>query len=474
MRLAGFPAALALTLVPLSAAAEVREVANSDELVLALNEAVAGDEIVLTANEYTLGEAVNVALEGTTAAPIVIRGSGGTRPFVGSTLSDAPALSITGSFLRIEDLEIRGIGEALALSGENIVVDGVLVTDATAGILCTGCAGLTVANTEFTNIGPGAAFAGTATTDAILGNNWVHDVTGPGFTIEGTGNLLNDNVLVDAGITAVESSDAGAFTIVDANYLRGAGIELRGAGVIRNNIVWEADDGIVSDLGAPAGASDVVIHHNTVVAAAQNCFVAREWAAVVGAPVVANNAFYCPDSAATLFETGVGANTIVTANIYLGTSDFPGDGRLGVSLAADFEDAAAGNFYPTADSALLDLGEGAYTTAVDFNGSGRAAPPDVGAYERTQGANPFPDIGTGFKIGGQAPDGDMGGGPDAGGGGADAGEDDGRGATGLPIGSGNAPPEDEGCQCGVGAASGIGSWLLLVLVVLLGRRRARN
>ncbi len=72
--------------------------------------------------------------------------------------------------------------------------------------------------------------------------------------------------------------------------------------------------------------------------------------------------------------------------------------QVGRSAQQDYMDAAGRDLYPTPDSPLLDAGDPAHTTALDFNHSPRTGSPEAGAYTWTASSNPGWRVQPGFKT----------------------------------------------------------------------------
>lgn len=466
-------AALILILVslPALASAETVLVEPGDNLAAAFRGLLPGDELVFASGTFELTGGLDVSVDGNGEAPIVIRGAG-------ESVLTAPGadftLRVEGAYFDLRDLRIEGPGVALILSGERIRVRNVSFSGASSGIVCEDCDQTTIRDSEFRAItaGDGAAIRSEAFVNSDVTGNWIHNVMGDGVRL--VGRTVNASV-VDNIVRAVAGDGihvafpttlaAGRPNQVIGNFVgqaAGSGIVSTGGAFISTNIVTDfAEDGVRSTLGAAMSELDAILTHNTVVGTT-TCFRAVEWSLSAATNIVANNAFFCGEGTAFIFDDGVGMSTIVQANVYDGNSDFPGDSIVGNGLS-DFVDAEAGNFYPSSESALVNAGLPRYQLNLDFNGTRRDALPDAGAYERVSASNPGPIPGNGFK-GTSSDDPDdpdnAAPGPTGPSGGASGG-----GTTGFP--------ERDGCGC----ASTSGSDAvapLLVLAFLLGRRRRRR
>ena len=110
----------------------------------------------------------------------------------------------------------------------------------------------------------------------------------------------------------------------------------------------------------------------------------------------ANNAVSCPSAS---YRASTLGNVVVSGNVlYPATTAFPSSGYIvGRSASRDLIDATGRNVYPSADSRLIDAGNAAHATVVDFNASARTGKPDAGAYNWSGAKNPGWIVSPGFK-----------------------------------------------------------------------------
>ncbi len=456
-----------------SAFAETIEVGDVDGLREALASAGAGDVLLLAAGEWELDRPVTVARSGTESEPLSIVGSPGT--IVRTSATGAVAFDIQADNVTVRGIQIEAADAGVVAAGENLVFASLVFVGTPAPLVCTGCVAPIVVDTE---VSGGAAEVGISLVDAtssIVENNWIHDVDGVGIEVSGGANLVADNVVEGAaGDFAIRVENAGLEpSLVLANSARGAGVQTVGGVTIANNVVWMAGgDGL--SVGIGDGTLPIDVLHNTVVDAEGSCLSVSEAPLSSTVLAIANNVFYCEGGSAVIFVDGTSTFLEMVANALLGSADFPGDSVPGGSPGVDFEDAAGGNFYPTAESPFLDAGDPVYGVGDDYNGGGRGQTPDIGAYERLAVENPESAPGGGFKYSEQVPpepgEPDPGtGDPETGGGGSEGG----AGIAYGPTGPGNPRP-DEGCQCASTRPSPGGATLALLVLGLLRRGRTRR
>lgn len=341
----------------------------------------------------------------------------------------------------VQDCVIRHVGgTALYLAGDNarVTVRGTRIHDTRDG----------------SGVYVGCGDASCWTQDSLFEGNWIHDVRGDnsrGLLVEagGQGLTIVDNVIHRTGHQGLvlSSAELGTPNVVEGNVIWGAvhaGVRLTGAAVVRNNLVFDVDGvGISADDNDRGTMEDLVISHNTVVDTTDWGVRIDDWAGYPGM-VFANNAVTNPTGLAFhVDDDDLDEGNLVTGNVMSGYVDgldpeaaafVPGSGW------ADYEDVAAWDFYPAADSALIGAGSPvseAWVPQVDFNGLPRDGDsPEAGAYEFAGSGNPGWIVQEGFK----------------------------QLASGVPSG------EDLG-GCGCGRSQGSEAALFLPLLLLWSRRR---
>jgi len=194
-----------------------------------------------------------------------------------------------------------------------------------------------------------------------------------------------------------------ARNIVEQNAMWSCGeaIQVVSDATIRNNIVAASDVGITS---APhervKEMKNVTIVNNTIYGH-RECLHLR-WHGARDM-VLVNNAVYCPEAKA-LDATGLdGPSTVVRSNFMQGSLEggvidgvwFLAGGRA----ESAFRGPATLNFWPQVASPLIGLAAARFVPEMDFNGSRRMRPYDVGAYQTGgRSTNPGWRVGPGFKV----------------------------------------------------------------------------
>jgi hypothetical protein len=253
------------------------------------------------------------------------------------------------------------------------------------------------------------------TTDSLIEGNYIHHLRGTSdggndgieIKVGSYGNIVRNNVIHDTNIgrryPGIFVYGGGAGTnVVEGNVVwnAGEGIQVVSDAVVRNNIIFNcAATGITA---APHAAmprvQNTVIVNNTIFGPPVGVWMRWENATNV---VFANNAIYC--ATGTAMDANAGA-ALLRSNYVQGrlVRITAGAGRIfnGGEAATAFANAAQQNFWPGPGSPLVGHADATFAPAYDFNGTGRSAPFDIGAYE-SDGIekNPGWAIETGFKGG---------------------------------------------------------------------------
>jgi len=525
--------AAGLALVPTLAHAATYEIEAGDDVEAAIAMLQPGDELVLGGGMYEVTERFGINVSGTESDPIIVRAKDGETPHIHRPNANENLVDFDSAhWLEVRGIEWSGGSAGLRLSDvSNVTIADCNIHDTGDVALRANDGGQTYENlhivgneihhTNDTGEGMylGCNSDGCRLANSVIERNWVHDtnqasvVQGDGIELkEGSyGNIIRDNVIHDTNYPCILTYSAvgnGAPNIIEGNVMWNCGdhaIQSAADAVIRNNIILSANAYGISmqphQSGAPA---NLEVLHNTIVLPGQR---AINVSGPEGSVVIANNAVYSETGPA--LQIAGGGNVTVVGNVGVGGG---GEGYVEGDLMADFVAATFSGGVPNdvfpADGALVGAGDPAYTTDIDFNGTARQDPPDVGAYGFEADGNPgwtlqagfkeFPDDGGGDggsddggsdDGGSDGPGGDDGpdSGPDSGGTAGDGGDGGGDGADG-PDGGGDAgsggvatggsgdagaseDDDDGGCGC---RSSGGGSTALLGLLALGAIRRRRR
>jgi len=433
---------LALTLtapaVASAAIVEIRpsSVACGEEFVAAATRLQPGDELVLRGGIYSQSCRRAITVNGTAAAPIVIRAAPGervvlTRP--SDTMDTQNNIEIVNSsYLVIRGLAFQGGSSGVRIMGGHHITledcevfetgnNAVAVNyDNADALIFRGNhihhTGLSVAApTEGEGFYLGCNHDICRVTNSVIEGNYIHHLRGTSdggndgieIKVGSHGNLVRHNVIHDTTIERrypcifVYGGGPG-LNIVEANVMWNCGeaIQVVSDAIVRNNIVLSSDVGI---LTAPhvqvPWMRNVTIVNNTLYGHRQ-C-VSLQWDGATNM-ILANNALYCPGTSA-MEASGLGRRSItVRANYVEGTltGAMLDPTRLldGGAAPSAFVDPARMDVWPRPGSPLVGHADHALAPALDFNGRARTPPVDVGAYE-TDGlaANPGWRIVPGFK-----------------------------------------------------------------------------
>jgi hypothetical protein len=251
------------------------------------------------------------------------------------------------------------------------------------------------------------------TTGSLFEGNYIHhtrstsDGGNDGIEIKAGsyGNIVRNNVIHDTNLgrkyPGIFVYGGGPGTnVVEGNVIwnAGEGIQVVSDAMVRNNIIFNcAATGITA---APHAAMprvrNTTIVNNTIFNAPVG--VRMRWASATNA-VFANNAVFCPRSTALDASEGSALlrNNYVSGRI-VGTAVDGARVFDGGDSASVFVDANQRNFWPRPESVLIGHADSALSPALDFNGTKRTPPFDIGAYESDgREKNPGWMIQTGFR-----------------------------------------------------------------------------
>jgi len=320
----------------------------------------------------------------------------------------------TNSHITLEDIEISATGNN-ALAMNNGDTDGFVIRR--NHIHDTGLLGTSAGTTEGEGMYVGCNDAKCIASNHIIEYNYIHHLRGTsdggndGIEVKpgSHGIVVRDNVVHDTNIgtkfPCIFVYGGGiARNIVERNVVWrcGEGIQVVSDVGVRNNVIMHSERGITAGPHVQVPKmKDVTIVNNTLYGH-QECVRIR-WE-TAERMVLANNAIYCPGTkavdAAGLSGPGkqVFLNFVegaVSAGLRDGIQFAPG-GRA----ASVFTDVVARDFWPKPWSPLVGAALGRLAPENDFNGTRRAAPYDIGAYQ-TNGrpTNPGWRIGQGIKVG---------------------------------------------------------------------------
>lgn len=414
----------------------------SEEFETVANTLKAGDTLILKGGLYSQScRRLLTGLQGTAAQPITIRAADGEHPILAHPETNGPGnydqnnLEIENSrYLIISGIDFQGGDEGLVFLGSaNAVItlehNRVHDTGGAALALNRGdTRDFVIRFNEIDHTGRATSYAPTGeglyvgcnnaacvAQGHVIDNNHIHDLRATsdggndGIEVKAGsgGNQITNNVIHDTvdgtRFPCIFVYGGGAApNIVAGNVLWhcGQAIQVAADADIYNNLILNSDEGIYARTYAQVPqVRNVRIFHNSVYGHSDDCLQIR-WNGAAGTLWLANNAFYC--------EGGVAVNgdalgtASVAANVISGSVGGVAVDAVrfiqGGSSTATFAAPGALDFWPRPGSPLLGRAVGAYSLSLDFNGSLRQAPYDVGAYE-AEGfdANPGWDVAAGFK-----------------------------------------------------------------------------
>ncbi len=384
------------------------------------NRAVPGDEIVLHGGVYAQGCARRIHSSGTREAPITVRAASGadvliTRPRASSTRHNN--IEITGAWLVIRGLRFQYGSAGVRFMGgsSHIVFEHNTVFDVydnairmnsgdTHGFVLRGnevySTGLGGTTGEGMYIGchDGSCIA----SHHLIEDNYIHHLRsdrgggndGIEIKFRSFANVVRGNRIHDTTVGQqfpcifAYGHGVGAPNVIENNLLYNCAeaILVSADAVVRNNVILGSTaTGIHVKRRAPVpSVRNVQVLNNTVHGGVAVC--ARFEVHGARDVVIANNAFYCPQSRAV---SGSFSSAVVQSNVVLGRMPFGATDEdrfiKGDATAETFVDAPNGDLRLRPNSALVDAGDKAFAQGIRSDHAGQprvlGAEVDVGAFE---------------------------------------------------------------------------------------------
>jgi len=423
---AAFPARAALVLSWLVAgAAAAVEIGPGDDLRAAIAALGPGGELVLRGGTYPFSSGFRITVNGTAAAPVVIRAKAGERPLIQQSNAGQNILEISGSsHLIVRGLAFTGGSHGVRLmSSSDITIEECEIYE-TGDVALSANSGGTyqrlrllrnhIHHTNGTGEGMylGCNSDACRVANSLIEGNYIHHTNratveqGDGIELkEGSyGNVIRDNVIHDTnypGIITYSTVGNGAANVIEGNVVWNTNdnsIQVAADAVIRNNIVLGSSVAFQShQAGSPANIQFV---HNTLVTNGDGLNVRN----VTGSVLVANNAIYAQGGTAIRLISGSTSLVTLAGNVGQGGLSGGSGGYVnGNGLAADFVAAHFNgvppiDVFPKAGSALIGAAAAVHQPPTDFNGTSRTGSADAGAYRSGAAGNPGWRIAAGFKT----------------------------------------------------------------------------
>jgi hypothetical protein len=390
-----------------------------------------GDILIVHQGAYADSGRISITVKGTAGAPVVIKGADGetppliTRP---ASASIQNTVNIEGAtYLTIKGLEISGNGgDGVNLNSNPsyITLEDLHIHDVDVGINFRSTMDhITVRRNHIHRTGMdggtgegmyvGCNYASCVVRDSLIENNWIHDNL-PGTT-QGDGievkvgsysNIVRDNVIYNMSYPGIFVYGGGAgVNTVEGNVIWNCleGVYAVADAIVRNNIVFNNGTGLsLYGHSQVLQMKNVTAVHNTLYNNTTGVYI--RWGGTN--MTLANNAIHSPGKIAVNSSSGI-QGTVRSNYVEGGMSGEQIDNLKffsGGSYSAAFVDASGNNFWPKPGSPIIGVANVSFAASLDFNGTSRTNPYDVGAYE-TEGlrANPGWQITPGFKVTGSQP-----------------------------------------------------------------------
>jgi hypothetical protein len=424
--LARWPVRAALALLALHCAAPgAVEIGPGDDLRAAIAALGPGGELVLRGGTYAFSTGFRITVNGTAAAPAVIRAKAGERPLIQQSNGGQNIIEISGSsHLIVRGIAFTGGSHGVRLmSSSDITIEECEIYE-TGDVALSANSGGTyqrlrllrnhIHHTNGTGEGMylGCNTDGCRVANSLIEGNYIHHTNratveqGDGIELkEGSyGNVIRDNVIHDTnypGIITYSTVGNGPANVIEGNVVwrtNDNAMQVAADAIIRNNIVLGSPVAFQShERGSP---SNIQFVHNTVISNGDGVNVRN----VTGSVLIANNAVYAQGGTAIRLISGSTGLVTLAGNVGQGGLSGGSGGYVnGNGIAADFVAAHFNgvppiDVFPKAGSALIGAAAPAHVAAVDFNGTSRTGSADAGAYRFSAAGNPGWRIAAAFKT----------------------------------------------------------------------------
>lgn len=409
---------------------------SQEEFEILANTLKPGDELILHDGVYSQNARRVVTINGTADNPIIIRAAVDEEPLLTRPVDNIDKYNniefVDCSYLTIRGLHFKGGNSGVRFfRGHNVTFEECEISQTGNNALTMNsgdCDAFIIRenhihHTGLSDRGPtegegmyiGSHSGSFVTTNTLVEGNYIHHLRGTsiggndGIEIKfgSYGNIVRDNVIHDTNIGRkypgifVYGGGKG-INIVEGNAIwnTGEGIQVVSDAIIRNNIIFDcAMTGITAaPHAAVPSVQNVRIVNNTIVNHPKGVSIRWNNARNV---IFANNAVSCPGTVA-VDASGI-ENGITKANyiegrlvgVTINSSQFFNGG----TIYSAFVDPAQNNYWPRPGSILIGRADPDYTPSLDFNGTLRKPPFDIGAYESEDNANnPGQPVQSGFKY----------------------------------------------------------------------------
>jgi hypothetical protein len=383
---------------------------------------------VLRGGTYAFSSGFRITVNGTAAAPVVIRAKAGERPLIQQSNAGQNVLEVSGSsHLVLRGIAFTGGSHGIRLmSSSDITIEECEIYE-TGDVALSANSGGTyqrlrllrnhIHHTNGTGEGMylGCNSDACRVANSLIEGNYIHHTNratveqGDGIELkEGSyGNVIRDNVIHDTnypGILTYSTVGNGPANLIEGNVIwrtNDSSIQVAADAIVRNNIVLGSVAFQSHQRGSP---SNIQFVHNTVITTGDGVNVRN----VTGSVLIANNAVYAQGGTAIRLISGSTGLVTLAGNVGQGglsggSGGYVNGNGIGADfVAAHFSGTPPIDVFPGPGSALIGGAAPAHLPSVDFNGTSRTGSTDVGAYRFNAAGNPGWRIAAGFKVSGSA------------------------------------------------------------------------